>query len=213
MKREDRSTLTCLRRMTDSPIARRAAMGSSGLAVLGVLAGSALGQTEEKETEGKKSPLQLPKEIQERMEKSKAFSERLRNADSMEERQQIMNEQRAWQRQKGIDKVKDELRVSEQEWAVIKPRFMAVYDLVRPVVVIEAGKNAPPKTELEQRDRELRELVQADKADMDQIKAKLAAYRAAKERANQELAKARQALRQIMNLRQEAVLVLNGLLD
>jgi Spy/CpxP family protein refolding chaperone len=71
----------------------------------------------------------------------------------------------------------------------------------------------PPKNEVEQRDRELRELVQADKPDMDQIKAKLAAYRAAKSKANQELAAARQALRQIMNLRQEAVLVLNGLLE
>jgi hypothetical protein len=37
--------------------------------------------------------------------------------------------------------------------------------------------------------------------------------RAAKEKAVQELAKARQGLRQLMNLRQEAVLVLNGLLD
>ena len=47
----------------------------------------------------------------------------------------------------------------------------------------------------------------------EEIKAKLTALRAAKERATQELAKARQGLRQIMNLRQEAVLVLNGLLD
>jgi hypothetical protein len=39
------------------------------------------------------------------------------------------------------------------------------------------------------------------------------AFRAAKEKANQQLAGARQSLRQLMSLRQEAVLVLNGLLD
>jgi uncharacterized protein YPO0396 len=46
-----------------------------------------------------------------------------------------------------------------------------------------------------------------------QIKAKLTSLRAAKERAAQELSRARQNLRQIMSVRQEALLVLNGLLD
>ena len=138
--------------------------------------------------------------------------ERMRNAASSEEREQIMNEQMALQRQMAFESLRSQLRVSEQEWLVIKPRLQAVYNLVRPVVVIQMGRT-PPKNEVEQRDRELRELVQADKPDMDQIKAKLAAYRAAKSKANQELAAARQALRQIMNLRQEAVLVLNGLLE
>jgi outer membrane protein TolC len=47
----------------------------------------------------------------------------------------------------------------------------------------------------------------------EQIKAKLAALRAAKQKAAQDLATARQSLRQLMTLRQEALLVLNGLLD
>jgi hypothetical protein len=75
------------------------------------------------------------------------------------------------------------------------------------------GKNEPPKTELEQRSRELRELLRDDAAGADQIKAKLTAFRAAKEKTARELAGARQSLRQLMSLRQEAVLVLNGLLD
>jgi outer membrane protein TolC len=75
------------------------------------------------------------------------------------------------------------------------------------------GRNEQPKTELEQRSRELRELLRGDKTDVDQIKAKLTAFRAAKDKANQQLAGARQTLRQLMSLRQEAVLVLNGLLD
>jgi hypothetical protein len=42
---------------------------------------------------------------------------------------------------------------------------------------------------------------------------KLAALRAAKQKAAQDLATARQNLRQLMTLRQEAQLVLNALLD
>jgi len=66
---------------------------------------------------------------------------------------------------------------------------------------------------VEQRSRELREVLHDDKAAVGQIKAKLTALRAAKERTAQELAKARQALRHLMTVRQEALLVLNGLLD
>ena len=42
---------------------------------------------------------------------------------------------------------------------------------------------------------------------------KLAALRAARQKAAQDLVTARQSLRQLMTLRQEALLVLNGLLD
>jgi hypothetical protein len=213
MKVQNQNMATTRHNTTDPAFSRRLALSSSGLAALALLSACALGQTEKNEADTKKRPApQPPKEFQERMEKSKAFSDRMRNASSNEERQQVMNEQIAWQRQMAIDSVKNQLRISEQEWAVIKPRFMAVYDLVRPATQM-TGRNEPPKTELEQRKRELGELVQADKPDMEQIKAKLAAFRAAKERTNQQLAGARQALRQIMNVRQEAVLVLNGLLD
>ena len=188
-------------------ISRRQAVGTSGLAVFGLLSRSAFGQSEEKKPEVK-----LPKQMQERMEQSKAFSERMRNADSMEERQQIMNEQMAWQRQRAFEDLKEQLGISDKEWPVIKPRLQTVYDLVHPRPQ-GMGRNEQPKTELEQKSRELRELLRDDKADVDQIKAKLTAVRAAKERTVRELAGARQTLRQLMTLRQEAVLVLNGLLD
>jgi len=48
---------------------------------------------------------------------------------------------------------------------------------------------------------------------MGEIKAKPGALRAAKEKARRALASARQNLRQVMIVRQEAVLVLNGLLE
>ena len=212
MKQQCQDMPTQGNRTTDPMISRRSAVSSSGLVLLGLLSGPALGQTENKEADTKKPAPQPPKDFQERMEKEKAFMERMRNADSAEERQQIMNEQMAWQRQMMIDNLKDQLKVSDKEWAVVKPRLQAVYNLVHPASQM-GGRNEQPKTELEQRSRELRELLRDDKPDADQVKAKLAAFRAAKERSARELAGARQSLRQIMNLRQEAVLVLNGLLD
>lgn len=189
---------------------RRSALGSSGLALLGVLSGSALGQTDK--GNAKRPAAQPPKEYQGGMEKSKALMERMQNAGNDEERRQVMNEQMTWQRQMAFESLRNQLRISEQEWPVVKPRLQAVYELVHPVSQM-MGRNEQPKTELEQKSRDLRELLQADKAEADQIKAKLTAFRTAKEKSNQQLAAARQSLRQIMNLRQEAVLVVNGLLD
>jgi len=146
------------------------------------------------------------------MEQSRIFAERLRNAESMEERQQIMHEQMAWQRQRAVDDLKDQLGVSDQEWAVLKPRIQVVHDLVHPAPR-SIGKSEAPRTEAELRSRELRELLQDQKAAPDQIKAGLTALRAARERGVQQLVNARQGLRQLLTLRQEALLVLNGLLD
>jgi hypothetical protein len=140
------------------------------------------------------------------------FIERLQNAASVEERQQIMSEQVAWRRQKAFEDLKDQLAISDREWPVIKPRLQRVYDLVRPRPPA-MGRNERPKTEAEQRSRELSDLLRDEKAEVAQIKASLTALRAAKERTVQELIKARQSLRQVMTLRQEALLVLNGLLD
>jgi hypothetical protein len=188
-------------------ISRRAAVASSGVGLLGLLCGSVLGQ--EKAEAGRKGP---PREMQERMEQSKAFSERLRNASSMEERMKIIQERNEEDRRRAVEELKRQLRVSDQEWAVVKPRVEKVYDLVHPVRLMDVGNNQK-KSEVDERSRELRELLGDEGANADQIKAKLTALRAAKEKATQELAAARQSLRQIMNLRQEAVLVLNGLLD
>jgi chromosome segregation ATPase len=196
----------------DGVTSRRSALSSSGVAMVGLLSGIVLGQDKRTEQDAARSRGQVPKDLQDRMEKADAFSERMRNATSAEERRQIMHEQMVWQRQQAIESLKGELRVSDGEWPVVKRRLQVVYDLVRPLRPM-MGRDEQPKGELEQRTRELRELLREDTPATDQIKAKLAALRAAKERANQELAQARQSLRQIMNLRQEAVLVLNGLLD
>ncbi len=123
-----------------------------------------------------------------------------------------MDQQVARKAQIALEKLKDQLRFSDKEWPVVQPRLQAVYDLVHPTSRM-TGKNTPARIELEQRSRELRELVREDTAGSEQFKAKLAAYRAAKDRVAQELGGARQSLRHILTLRQEAILILNGLLD
>jgi small-conductance mechanosensitive channel len=182
------------------------------LAVLGLASHSVMGQTTTKTTEARVRGAGSSQQIQERIEQPRVFTERLRNAESMEERQQIMNEQMAWQRQQAVESLKDQLGLSDREWAVLKPRIQVVYDLVHPAPR-PIGKSDAPRTEAELRSRELREVLQDPKAPVDQIKARLTALRAAKERAVQQLINARQGLRQLLTLRQEALLVLNGLLD
>jgi len=178
--------------------------------MLSLLAGTPFAQ-EEKQAERKESDAKSRKEAQDRMEEFKAYAERMRNA-SPEERTKIMQKQRVQQHQKAIEDLKGQLEISDKEWAVVKPRVEKVYNLVHPLPPM-GPMNERPKTEVDKASSELRELLRNDSATADQIKAKLGALRAAKQKAAQDLATARQSLRQLMTLRQEAQLVLNSLLD
>jgi len=203
MKPQDQSRFDYGRKTTDVVISRRVAVGSSGLAILGLLSGSVFGQ-EKKEPDRKEAEAKSRKDGQERMEQLKAFSERMRNASPEERRVQ--------EHQRAIKDFKDRLGVSDKEWPVVKPRIEKVYNLMHPLPQVRAG-NEQARTEVEQRSSELRELLRKEGTGADQIKARLTALRAAKEKAAQELATAKQSLRQLMTLRQEAELVLSGLLD
>jgi len=189
-------------------VSRRSALGSSGLAVLGLLSGPAWGRDQEQQTD----PGEHDAAIKARLEQRKAFGERMRNAGSMEERMKMMEEIRALDRQRTLDGFKCQLGFSDQEWTVVKPRIEAVYNLVHPPARMGAGPHAK-QSEVDRISEELRGLLGNREAPSSQIKAKLTGLRAAREKANQELVKARQSLRQLLSLRQEAALVLGGLLD
>jgi len=210
MKQQDRTGFDRCRQAGDTALSRRQVVGSSSLALLGLLSGSVFGQ-EKNEPDRKGPEARSRKDGQERIEEFKAYAERMRDA-SPEERMRLMQEQRVQQHQRAIEDLKEQLGVSDKEWAVIKPRVEKVYNLMHPLPQIRAG-NERPRTEVEQRSGELRELLRKEEAAADQIKAKLTALRAAKQKAAQELATAKQDLRQLMTLRQEAELVLSGLLD
>lgn len=93
-------------------------------------------------------------------------------------------------------------------------RFVeAVYKLVHPQPQFGGHGNRGPVSPVDRGRSELSGVLADKGASADQIKAKLTALRAAQLGAAQELTRARQNLRQILTLRQEATLVLNGLLD
>ena len=69
------------------------------------------------------------------------------------------------------------------------------------------------QTEVEKIQLALQTTLENTSATPDTIKQQLTQLRAAKEKAKQDLAKAQQDLRQVLTLRQEAILVLMGLLD
>ena len=65
---------------------------------------------------------------------------------------------------------------------------------------------------MEKAQQELQTTLQNTAATPDAIKKQLTVLRAAREKAKQDLAKAQQDLRQVLTLRQEATLVLMGML-
>lgn len=192
----------------DATISRRAAMGSSVLAVLAIATGPALPGQPAKGADRQEPPAHA----QERMQQSKAFIEQMRNAGSAEERMKIMEERRVQDRRRAIEDFKERLGMSDKEWAVVRPRLEAVYNLKHPPAQV-MGPGERPRDEVQQRSSELRELLRDEDAPVDRVKAALTALRAAKEKVGQRLAAAQQDLRQLMTIRQEAMLVLNGLLE
>ena len=189
-------------------VSRRVAVTTAGAAILGVVSATAFGP----EGAGEGRRREISSDMRERMEQSRAFAERMRNAGSPEEQARIMAERRAQDRARTVEGYKGQLGVSDEEWPVIKPRLEAVYDLVHPAAQFGRA-DSRATTPVDQKKSELRELLGNKDAAPEQIKAGLTALRLANEKARQELARARQELRQLMTVRQEATLVLSGLLD
>jgi len=75
------------------------------------------------------------------------------------------------------------------------------------------GATAPVLTPIQKATQDLQTALEAEEVSTDDIKVKLAVLRKAREKDAQELAKARQSLRGVLKLKQEAQLVLMGMLD
>jgi hypothetical protein len=130
--------------------------------------------------------------------------------------QRMMNERQ-------IGRIKEVLQPSAEEWKVLEPRLTKVLTLSRQTGGMgmgmgrRAGGQGPdfPRDEslIGKSTEELRKVLENKDAKSDEIKAKLAALREAREKTKQELAKAQQDLRGGLTIRQEAQLALMGLLD
>jgi hypothetical protein len=182
---------------------------SSGLAMAGLLSGVAIAGTSDREAARARARerVGLPRDagqFRERME-------RLRNAHSEEERQEILRELAAQRAEQILERLKVRLGVSDAEWPVVKPRLKAVYDRVRGSGPASVESSAAG-IEVQTRRKELSEVLHDEQSTVEQIKPKLTALRAAQEKARQELAAARQDLRRLLTVRQEALLVLDELL-
>jgi plasmid maintenance system antidote protein VapI len=223
MNQKSQNALAGLLGVPNVPISRRVAAGSSVLAFLHLLTRSAFGQSREQALKEAQERAQAAaqaqrdgaaedsfRRMQERMDpEQRAFFEQMWNADTADERIKVSQD---WQLRQLLERLKRELGVSQEEWSVLQPRIVAVYRLVH--MQPSSGKEDTEGLALvAQRMKELRELLDNKEAKPGEIKAKLTALRAARERGVQDLVKARQNLRRLLTLRQEAVLILHGLLD
>ena len=142
----------------------------------------------------------------------------------------------AQMRQQFNDRMKELLGASDDEWKVLQPQIEKVQTLQRSANYrggfgllygnadnggggrgrgFRGGQqpdNTPPSA-VEQKSKELATAIQNKDTKPDEYKAKLAAYREARTQAKADLGKAQESLREVVTVRQEAVLVELGLLD
>jgi hypothetical protein len=133
--------------------------------------------------------------------------------------------------QKSLLRVKEVLQAGDEEWAVLESRIAAVMRLQRDV---SAGKDQrgprPPRpekpsdnpaanpserptTDVQTQARALNAALFDPSLPASEIKARVAAVRDARTRVRQDLARAQDELRELLTYRQEATLIIMGLLE
>ncbi len=136
------------------------------------------------------------------------------------------------------ERLKETLEIGDEEWKVLEPRIAKVLTLSRQgggfggMGMMMRGRRggfgpgaqpgargvdtqAPQQelTPVEKSTQELQTVLDNKDAKPEEVKAKLTVLRDAREKARQELVKAQKELREIVSVRQEAQLVLMGLLN
>lgn len=152
------------------------------------------------------------------------------------DRQQRGNFDPAQFQQRMMDRIKEQLKTPDDEWAVLKPKIEKVMTAQRnaraggmggfgrgggpggPGGERRGGDNAQPRdgqpqSELAKASADLQTAVRAESPSDQDIEAKLTALRAAREKAATELKTAREELKGLLSVQQEATLVLSGLLE
>lgn len=144
-------------------------------------------------------------------------------------------------RQRMMQRMQQQLEASETQWQAIEPKLQKVMELSRQVGGRRAGampgrlagraaqgqrRQRPdgqgrqlrananrPVSAVQKASAELRVLLSGSDATPEQIQAKLTALRTVRQAAEKDLAQARDALKQVVTVKQEARLVLMGLLE
>jgi len=128
-----------------------------------------------------------------------------------------------------MNRVRETLQVGDEEWKALEPRLERVMVLSREAASFgpgdmsrgprgEAGPRpgpgmGPRDSAMARAARDLRTALDNTQTSPSEISAKLTALRAARAEAERELAKARESVREVVTQRQEAHLVLMGVLD
>lgn len=136
-------------------------------------------------------------------------------------------------RQRMADRMREQLGATEEEWKVLEPRIEKVRETQRETRGgfrmmrgsfgrgrrgrgdddARGGRPEREQSQVEQKTEALRSLLDDENSSASSIKAALEALRQARAKSHQELAAAREELRQVCSMKQEAQLVLMGLLD
>jgi hypothetical protein len=131
-------------------------------------------------------------------------------------------------RQQMTERLKQALGVTDEEWKVLEPKIEKVQAAARQSrggmgfmggrrggarPGAEADANRPAPTDVEKKAQDLQKVLENKEAKPEEIKAALTALREARAKARQELENAQKQLREVLTLRQEAQLVMRGMLD
>lgn len=131
-------------------------------------------------------------------------------------------------RQRMMERIKEALQSSDEEWQVLQPRIEKLQSVQRDLQggrmmgAMGGRRGGPgggadaaetPQSAVAKALQDLQTVLGNAASTPEDIKAKLAALREAREAARQELAKAQEAVRELITQRQEAQLVLMGLLE
>lgn len=132
----------------------------------------------------------------------------------------------AQMQQRMMERMKEQMKAPDDEWAVISPKLEAVMKAQRDARVGGfggfggrggggggGGNDQQPQSEVAKASRELRTTLEAENASPETVAAKLKAYRDARAKAEESLKAAREELKGVLNERQEAVLVMAGMLE
>lgn len=133
-----------------------------------------------------------------------------------------------WQQQQ-MDRMKEQLKVQDDEWRVIEPKLTKVMTAQREARAGMmggfggrggrgpggggGGQDQAPTTKIGIAQKDLRTALESDASSPEDIDKKLTAYRAAKAEVQTTLDAARKDLKEVLTAKQEAQLVLMGMLE
>jgi septation ring formation regulator EzrA len=116
-------------------------------------------------------------------------------------------------------RLKENLKVTDDEWKVIQPKLQKVFEARRDTMGGMFGPrrnhddNNQPKSAVQKAAHDLQKTLDNTNASADDIAKQLQDLRDAREKAKANLASAQKDLKDVLTQRQEAVLVMMGILD